>query len=434
MSGLHPRRDEAATQPHGRARKRPLFRSRQIIMRDGDRVRGLLLRPWMQKTAVLLLVGGLVWGAVATFAFYHQAVEADAAAEAYRLAIADMARQQLRMAEISRGLAGQRAALDRLRQRNDADGTQPLNALEGEVGGLLGKIAELEAALASMNASLAATMVERRAIAREREQMNDRVHEVERRGQDRAQELERELAAAHAQHEELLATLGQRTHATIAEVERVLGAAGLDATRILPAPPGERLRRGGRGGPFIPASGAAGGATPAPPPHRHRAEDVRHDVEWISRLTRLLEAAPLSSPLASGYQLESGFGRRLDPIRGRAAFHTGMDMSDDYGTPVHATAPGKIVAAGWENGYGRMVEIDHGFGLHSRYAHLASISVHVDQQVHRGQRLGQMGNSGRSTGTHLHYEVLFNGQHQNPARFMQGAFVRNANPGNGSGR
>jgi murein DD-endopeptidase MepM/ murein hydrolase activator NlpD len=150
-------------------------------------------------------------------------------------------------------------------------------------------------------------------------------------------------------------------------------------------------------------------------------------------------------PLASGYQVESGFGRRSDPIRGRAAQHTGIDLSDDHGTPVLATAPGRVAVAGWEGGYGRVVEVDHGFGLRTRYAHLSVISVEVDQQVSRFTRLGRMGSSGRSTGTHLHYEVLLHGQHMDPARFMQGAYTRQApivpasstptpNPGNGPRR
>jgi murein DD-endopeptidase MepM/ murein hydrolase activator NlpD len=415
---------------HG-SQHRPLFRPRQLILRDGDQVRGILLRPWMQKAAALMLLGGVAWGVTATIAVYHHVVEAEVAAEAYRLAIADMARQQLRMAEISRGLAGQRAALDRLRQRQDNDGSHPLTALEGEVADLLGKVAELETALDGISATLAATMVERHAIAREREQMAERMREIERRGLDRTRELERELAAAHAAHEEAIASLGQRTRATIAEVERLLTSAGLDPARMLPAPSTERARRGGRGGPFVPA------ATPGssqPPPPQDRSDEVLHDVEWLQRLTKLVASSPLSAPLAPGYQVESGFGRRTDPIRGRPAFHTGIDLSDDYGTAVFATAPGVVTVAGWEGSYGRVVEIDHGYGLRTRYAHLASMAVQVDQRVDRFTRIGAMGNSGRSTGTHLHYEVLLNGQHLNPARLLRGSYVRNANQGNGSGR
>ncbi len=405
----------------GAGRKRPFFRVRQIILRDGDQVHGLVLHSWMQKAVVGVLVVGLLWGSGATLAFWHQAMQADAAAEAYRAAVADLARQQMRIADISRGLTGQRAALGKLMR--DGEG-QPLGALEGEIAGLLTQVAALETTLAGIDSTLQATLAERQAIQRERETLNERVREVERRGQDRARELERQLATANTAHEETLASLAQRARATVSEVERILAEAGLEPARMVPGQPADRTRRGGRGGPFVPAS--ANAAVPAAALAtrlREGAQGVQQETEWLHRLGTLLEATPIAVPLAPGYQVESGFGRRIDPIRGLAAIHTGLDLSDSHGKAVHATAPGRVAVAGWEGGYGRVVEIDHGFGLRTRYAHLSSLAVRVDQQISRFTRVGALGSSGRSTGAHLHYEVLLNGRQLDPARFMQGAYI-----------
>ena len=261
----------------GRDRKRPFFRPRQIILRDGDQVHGLVLHSWMQKTLVGMLVVGLLWGAGATLAFWHQTMQADAAAEAYRAAVADLARQQLRIADISRGLTGQRAALGKLMR--DSEG-QPLGALEGEIAGLLTQVAELETTIAGIDGTLQATLAERQAIQRERETLNERVREVERRGQERARELERQLAAANAAHEETIAGLAQRARATVSEVERILAEAGLEPARLVPAPPPDRNRRGGRGGPFVPASAnAAVPATPLATRLREGSQSAQHDTE-----------------------------------------------------------------------------------------------------------------------------------------------------------
>jgi murein DD-endopeptidase MepM/ murein hydrolase activator NlpD len=109
---------------------------------------------------------------------------------------------------------------------------------------------------------------------------------------------------------------------------------------------------------------------------------------------------------------------RIDPFVHEASMHTGMDFRGNVGDPIHATAAGKVVKAGWEGGYGQMVEIDHGEGLSSRYGHLSEIDVSVGQTVRIGQVIGHMGSTGRSTGPHLHYETRINGEAVNPEKFL----------------
>ncbi|HVM38390.1 MAG TPA: M23 family metallopeptidase [Sphingomicrobium sp.] len=116
----------------------------------------------------------------------------------------------------------------------------------------------------------------------------------------------------------------------------------------------------------------------------------------------------------------SGFGMRADPFQGRAAMHAGIDLSGPVGTPIYATADGVVTSAGWHNGgYGNLIKIDHGKGIETRYAHLSSLSVREGQRIRRGEMIGRMGSTGRSTGSHLHYEVRIDGRAVNPIPFMK---------------
>jgi murein DD-endopeptidase MepM/ murein hydrolase activator NlpD len=131
-----------------------------------------------------------------------------------------------------------------------------------------------------------------------------------------------------------------------------------------------------------------------------------------------LRALPLLAPLAR-YRIASDFGPRRDPVTGRQARHQGIDLAAPARAQVLSTAPGVVVTASWEGAYGRMVEVDHGFGLKTRYGHLAQTLVRPGQAVRAGDPLGVIGSSGRSTGRHLHYEVRVKGRPVDPMRFLQ---------------
>ncbi len=130
------------------------------------------------------------------------------------------------------------------------------------------------------------------------------------------------------------------------------------------------------------------------------------------------EFLPSEPPIPDGWY-SSNFGYRIDPISGQKSYHEGIDFPAPTGTPILAAASGKVINAEWHGDYGRMVDIDHGNGLVSRYAHASSINVREGDLVVRGQQIGQVGTTGRSTGPHLHFEVRLNGAPQNPARFLQ---------------
>lgn len=210
-------------------------------------------------------------------------------------------------------------------------------------------------------------------------------------------ELRRSLDQKDGALKALSARLRTMAQGNIRQVEQALTGTGLRVDSLIRR---DGPDSAGEGGPFIPA-----GPT------------LHEDVERWDRLSRAVKILPLAAPLAD-YRISSVFGIRRDPINHRRAMHLGLDLRAPLRSPVLATAPGRVVFAGRKGGYGRMVEIDHGLGVHTRYGHLAAIHVHPGQMLRRGERVGLLGSSGRSTGAHLHYEVLVDGKARNPKPFL----------------
>jgi murein DD-endopeptidase MepM/ murein hydrolase activator NlpD len=184
---------------------------------------------------------------------------------------------------------------------------------------------------------------------------------------------------------------------------------GLDMGQMEAATP-----RVGMGGPFVPVKLAANAG--AFERQLYRINITRAQVE---RLNRTLALVPYRKPVVGDVEFTSGFGVRIDPFLGRPAMHTGLDFRASIGDPVRVTANGKVVSAGWAGGYGRMVEVDHGNGLSTRYGHLSEILVKVGEQVKIGQVIGAVGSTGRSTGPHLHYETRIDGEPVDPQKFLR---------------
>jgi murein DD-endopeptidase MepM/ murein hydrolase activator NlpD len=136
------------------------------------------------------------------------------------------------------------------------------------------------------------------------------------------------------------------------------------------------------------------------------------------QLNRTLVRVPVRKPVTGEIDLSSTFGVRVDPFLHIPAMHTGIDFRGDMGEPIHATAAGTVTNAGWSGGYGRMVEVDHGNGLATRYGHLSQIDVKVGDAIRISQVVGRMGSSGRSTGPHLHYETRIDGEAVDPQKFL----------------
>jgi len=184
---------------------------------------------------------------------------------------------------------------------------------------------------------------------------------------------------------------------------------GLDMAQLEAATP-----RAAMGGPYVPVRLAPNAG--AFERQLYRINITRAQME---RLNRTLALVPYRKPVVGEVEFTSGFGVRSDPFLGRPAMHTGLDFRAATGDPVRATANGKVVSSGWAGGYGRMVEIDHGNGLSTRYGHLSEIGVKVGDQIKIGQVIGAVGSTGRSTGPHLHYETRIDGDAVDPQKFLR---------------
>ncbi len=197
------------------------------------------------------------------------------------------------------------------------------------------------------------------------------------------------------------------------DAESLIRRLGLDPARFVAQSRIASLA--GRGGPFVPANGWLGAGTDSAPDPQF----AELYVNWqrVQQLEDAMASLPAFVP-ARNYVLTSGFGFRFDPFHGRPAQHAGIDLAGAHGEPIYAAAAGRVVRAERFGAYGLTVDIDHGRGILTRYAHLSSIEVRIGEAVQMGQRIGGMGSTGRSTGTHLHYEVRIDGQPVNPRPFL----------------
>ena len=180
-----------------------------------------------------------------------------------------------------------------------------------------------------------------------------------------------------------------------------------------------RKMAGAQGGPEIPLDRVRIDGI-SDPQFTHAYLSAAAVLDQLNGLSAAMNHVPLSAPVSvATFDTSSGFGARVDPFTGRYAFHSGIDFAGPWGSVVHATAPGTVVFAGNRGGYGNMVEVDHGYGIHTRYGHLSTIAVQVGTRVGTGAGLGRVGSTGRSTGPHVHYEVWYDDVAKNPNNFIE---------------
>ncbi|KWV54237.1 hypothetical protein AS156_00410 [Bradyrhizobium macuxiense] len=206
-----------------------------------------------------------------------------------------------------------------------------------------------------------------------------------------------------------LSSVEEGIDSKVRRMRGVISDLGLNTAQLEAATP-----RGGMGGPFVPVKLA-----PDAGPFERQIYRININRAQMQRLNQTLAQVPYRKPVVGEVEFTSGFGVRSDPFLGRPAMHTGLDFRASTGDPVRVTANGKVVSAGWAGGYGRMVEVDHGNGLSTRYGHLSEIKVKVGEYVKIGQVIGEVGSTGRSTGPHLHYETRIDGEAVDPQRFLR---------------
>ncbi len=233
-------------------------------------------------------------------------------------------------------------------------------------------------------------------------------------------ELDAEMAdrrALEMRHDAIFAKLEEAMNVSVAPLEKMFREAGMNPNDLI-----AQVRRGysGQGGPLAPITASSKGGALAP--EEMRANSILAGLDTMNLYRLAAYRTPFAPPITAGnVRWTSSFGRRSDPFGRGSRMHEGTDIAGPYGTPIYATAEGTVIHAGWQNGYGRLVKIQHAYGIETRYAHMSQIRVQVGQKVSRGDRIGDMGNSGRSTGTHLHYEVRIGGTAVNPMTFIKAA-------------
>ena len=203
---------------------------------------------------------------------------------------------------------------------------------------------------------------------------------------------------------------------SVEPLNKMFSSVGLNADDLIDA---VKSGYSGQGGPLAPISFSSMGLSNSPDEPRINA--ILQGLDKLNIYRIAAYKVPLAMPLQTRFRLTSGFGGRNDPINGAARMHEGLDLAGDYGSAIYATADGTVTYAGWEGGYGRLIKIRHIQGIETRYGHLSQIDVQVGQKISRGEKIGDMGNSGRSTGTHLHYEVRLSGKPVNPMTFIRAA-------------
>jgi murein DD-endopeptidase MepM/ murein hydrolase activator NlpD len=210
------------------------------------------------------------------------------------------------------------------------------------------------------------------------------------------------LKAIESQQLTRITTLADNAYRNADAISQALESAGL--------PVDNDFGKSDAGGPLIPLDSSM--------VFDSKVKELDEALDALDRLKTEARRLPLANP-APGRSVTSPFGVRTDPLLGTAALHSGMDFRAPTGMPAKVTAPGVVVRAGWNGGYGRMVEVDHGNGFATRYGHLSKISVTVGKKLNAGDVIGKTGSSGRSTGPHLHYEIRHNGEAIDPLRFLR---------------
>jgi len=278
----------------------------------------------------------------------------------------------------------------RLRARLEGDGASgPALAESGATPGALDFVAK----------ALAET-------AAERDGMEQFVAEAE----TRLSEMEFERQLLEERNDRIFSQIEDAVAASMTPLSQMFGEVGLPTESILDQ---VRAAYSGQGGPLTEFTFSTKGATSDA--DSLRAADLLRRLDELNLYRLAAEQTPFSIPLRGSYRMTSGFGPRWGRM------HNGTDFAGPHGMGIHATADGVVTRAGTLSGYGKVIYIEHAFGLETRYGHLSSIDVKKGQRVSRGDRIGGMGNTGRSTGTHLHYEVRVNGDPVNPMKFIKAA-------------
>ena len=411
------------------------FPERQIHIRTRGRIRFFRIPQWTQVSvaATALLFTG--WVGYTTFSFIQHGEIIGAkntqiadARYAYNDLLADVTSYHSRFTELTRdlednhnlmlSLVERNATLQlslttvekRLRNTEDEreDVASARETLRGKLTRIENDMRQLSTKNFSLRDNLMSVETDLQTVVRDR----DHAHERNTILQTQVTALEDRLTSLQTAQDIAVEKMTERTMAYIGSLEKIVEIAGIEVDTLIASSEGI-VTKESQGGPFIPVK-------PEEPGGVLMKKLVRLDdhVNQWETLQTIMARLPLVAPLNT-YSITSSFGKRRDPMNKRWSAHYGVDFGAPMRSPIYAPAPGIVKQAGNKGRYGRFIEIDHGSGIFTRYGHLNKIYVKRGQKIDFRHKIGQLGSSGRSTGPHLHYEVVFNGKPRNPMLFIK---------------
>ncbi|WP_240544731.1 DUF5930 domain-containing protein [Paracoccus sp. AK26] len=409
---------------------------KRLHLRSDDESRFVRLRPLTQLVGISGITLAFGWTLVASSILAIDALSAGTSARNQITATTSAFEQRLtelsqeRDARAAEALAAQNRfalALDKVSQMQ----TQLLAAEE--------RRRELEAGLDSVQSTLRSAIDERDSARAVADATDDHSHvhaeevtaaldivtgELRQAADERASAVQEAEAARQtaeelalereqilARNDEILTQLENAVSISVEPLDDVFRSVGMNPDDVL-----ETIREGysGQGGPLTPMSYSTRGDA-ALSNSETKANQIIVTLDQMNTYRIAMEKLPLAMPVKQSFRYTSGFGRRW----GRA--HEGIDMAAPVGTPIHATGDGVVIYAGRLGAYGNLIKIQHELGVETRYGHLSRIRVKTGQRVSQGELIGDMGNTGRSTGPHLHYEVRMKGRAVDPMSFIKAA-------------
>ena len=425
---------------------------RRLFLRSDEETRFLRLAPTTQLFAIFLMCLLVAWSTISTAILIMDSIgsgnfraqaqrdqrtyetrlnamaderEAHAAAalaaqERFNSALSQISIMQSqllasedRLRELEKGIDVNQSTLrTTVKERDDARelAAELQASFEGESTAsrpAAARAAEVEATLEKMTEALEMASAERDQV------MADSAEAVAH-----AEDIIHDMRLLDEQNERIFRQLEEAMTISVDPLSKMFENAGLDTERLI-----NQIKRGydGSGGPWEPISFSTK-ETIEETSNFDRANDLLEQMAALNIYRMAAEGVPFANPLKSAYRFTSSFGYRRDPKTGGRRMHNGVDFAAGKGTDIFAPADGVVTYAGWQSGYGNYIKIKHEFGLETRYGHLSRIRVKKGQRVSRGQQIGDMGNTGRSTGTHLHYEVRVNDKPVNPMNFIEAAY------------
>jgi len=422
------------------------FPARRIYVRSKSHTRYLALGQGSQIAGLAAIGVFLAWSAFTTWAYVTQAldghadrVQLETMREAYEAKLATFDAEQRRLEEeLNQANLRRDAITERLSEKQarlvetagqmreaEAELTVLRDAHEASVGARreeAARIAFQQREIDRLSSGLAAAETSRTNFAGAFEALSsamdrvigdrDRALSERSRLDGEVSRLSSVVARSEDRQERLLSQVEDAARISFAGLERMFSRSNIDLDRILTL---ARRDYTGSGGPFEPVTTESdtevGDA---------RVAALMRDLETVNLMRFAAERLPFGEPVFGGRKT-SGFGVRSDPKRRGKAMHAGLDIAAPRGTAIYSTAEGVVTFAGRQRGYGIMVKIRHAFGFETVYAHLSRARVKVGQRVARGDRIADMGSTGRSTGTHLHYEIRIDNEPVNPIKFLEAA-------------